>query len=368
MFCGLAQGMRTRRKGIAHQAPTCEKSSETAEHRNRSCCIQGDGQYPRFTGWLRANGFPTLTSGQSRDSLLLERRQIIQRRLLKEAPSSPHVLGDRANDAPYSAKAAYAVFLAAVSEAMHTEIGGHELQSIAFDVFTSLQDNGFSSGPSGLSQLLGTKVTPDEFNQLQQAHSALAAARTGLGLPAAAPPAPSPKKPPWKSPFTPSSEPLPFNARAVLSKMCAPRAAAQAPPSTTAEGPTPAELAQAYARQLQSDADALPSTFKMVAPEPPKPQSASASGAKLHGDLDRARGKMSLTTLERIVCEITGQSPPSRGGDETVLLLVLQTLLLHSDPDAAAGQLLEVLGFDHMDRIGDIVNKRDVRPPPPLLW
>lgn len=242
---------------------------------------------------------------------------------------------------------------------MHTEIGGQELQSIAFDVFISLQRDGFSSGPPGLSQLLGTRVTPDEFNRVQQAHSELASARQSLGLAPAERPAPAPEAAPWTPKFfEPTNEPLPFNATAFLTRMCAPPAIHKKAPTTAPAAPTPASLAKAHAQQLQSAADALPSTFQLVAPEPPKPHTA----AQLHGDLDRARGKMSLTTLERIVCEITGQSPPSRGGDETVLLLVVQTLLLNSDPDAAAGQLLEVLGFDHMDRISDIVNKREVRP------
>ena len=303
----------------------------------------------------------------STDSLLLEQRRILQEAAVNESVPTDHLLGKHAADAPRSAKAAYAAYLSSVSSAMHTDIGGRELQGIASDVFSSLQRDGFSAGPPALSQLLGTKVNEAEFRQVQQAHVALTAARDSLNLPDAAQPAPDSPVSPWKPRyFTPTTDKLPFNATAVLSKLCAPPDLSEPATSATPDGPTPAALAKAYAQQLQSAAQEMPSTFQLVAPDPPKQEAAAA--ASLHGELDRARGKMSLTALQQTVCKITGQPPPSRGGDETVLLLIVQTLLQTADPDAAAGQLLEVLGFEHMDLISDIVNKREVRSgPPPQL-
>lgn len=289
------------------------------------------------------------------DSLLLEQRRILQT-ASEQAGYVDHILGKHAEGAPRSAKTAYAAFLSALSAAMHTDIAGEELQGVAFDVFTSLQHDGFSADPSGLSQLLGTSVTRAELHDLQQAHSALAAERQRLKLPPE--PQPASEKTPWKPRyFEPTNERLPFDAAAVLTKLCALPEPAEAPTVTPEGAPTPAALAQAYAQQLQNAQRDLPSTFELVAPEPPKPL---ASSSNLHGDLDRARGKMSLTNLEQMVCKITGQSPPSRGGDDTVLLLIVQTLLQNADPDAAAGHLLEVLGFDRMDPISDIVNHREV--------
>lgn len=322
----------------------------------------GETQRPRITSWLRANGFPTATSGRSKQSLALESRRFYEQYASKEEAVSTHVLGDRANDAPHSTKTAYAAFLSAITDAMQTEIGGPELQGIAFDVFVFLQQNGHSSGAAGLSKLLGAKVTQDKVDKVNSTHSKLAIARKGLGLPPAEHPPPAPDSPPYVPRyFKPTNEPLPFNAVKYFSKMCAPPDLSATAGPSTAGAPSPSALAEAYKQTQQSDRDSLPTTFQLVAPDPPK---AVTSSSQVHGDLDKARGKMSLTTLQRIICDITGQPPPSQGGDETVLLLVLQTLIQSSDPDAAAGQLLEVLGFDHMERISDIVSRRDVRPCP----
>ena len=254
-------------------------------------------------------------------------------------------MGDRAKDAPYSARSANSNWLNAVREAAEADIGGEELQKLATEVFWLLQSD--SADRSAVSQLLGAGLSTQHFSSLKEACKALAQERHKLQLP--------PQRPQtntWVPQFfTPTGAPWPASWDAAMQGLCRHNPALGKPvPVAASAQPSKPSVAEAAA---QWDA------YKEAARTIPTADPAEAAPHVMDGR-ERTVSKMNLTALERIVCGITGLSPPSKGGDQSVLLLTIGALLQHEQPAAIAGLLVEVLGYSDMDHISHIVTMREV--------
>lgn len=317
-------------------------------------------QVPRLTGILRGHGYPTASSTVPIDRLYIRHQSALQNAVQISRTVPEHILGSRAKDAPYAARAANSNWLNAVREAAEADIGGDELQSLATEIFWLLQNE--SVDRSAVSALLGAGLSAQHLTKLEEVGNGLAKERQKLQLPAERPAVQTSN---WEPRFfEPAQVAWPASWDAAMQGLCRYNTALGRPAPDTATTAQPSQHSIA-------DAAAQWDAYKEAARIIPTADPADVAPHVMDGR-ERTVSKMNLTALERIICRITGLSPPSKGGDQSVLLLTIGALLQHEQPDATAGLLVEVLGYSHMDQISHIVTMREVRlhttlPVRPLL-
>lgn len=298
-----------------------------------------------MTGILREHGHATASSAVPLDALHCGHQSELQRLSQALYSNSKHLLGQKAADAPHSARAANSDWLNAVSKATGVDIAGDELQNLAIDVFWLLRSD--TVDQHAVSMLLGSGISAQHLADLQAARTALAKERQKLQLPDDLPEDVSEARfaqsaeTNWPASWEEAMQGL-YSQSTVLSQ------------TISHERIVGAQSHQVSVADAEAQWKAYKEAAKVVPTAEPEDIPHVMDGR------ERTVAKMNLTALERIVCRITGQPPPSKGGDESVLLLTARALL-HSDrPDAAAGELVDVLGLSHMDQISHIVTMREV--------
>jgi hypothetical protein len=309
---------------------------------------------PRFSATLRHSDLPTVTSGTSVDQLHIERNQCRGASNSRD-PAAGHLLGE-ASTAPRAAKDPYSSFAQLVSDIVPVTVAGDDLAQLLSAAYTAI-----SRPPSErmqcLQQALGAPVSAADFKALDQAHDRLREARASLRLPEVllnGRPAPAR---PWHPPPGTSYACLLLSPRSAVVRLCDPygrlNQAQQAGQTDTAVS----AVSSSGATMRFSGERAASVKQRDFNPDPDSDD--EAMGVR--------RNQATLTWLECTICEVTGLSPPSKGGDDSVLLLVLRALAGPASGDAVAGEILEMLGFDHIDVAARIVNARVVRIPHELL-
>jgi hypothetical protein len=254
-----------------------------------------------------------------------------------------HLLGANAAVVPHSARRAHAEFLQRVRDIADLQTGGRELQELANNVFRILGEDGVNRAQ--ITSLLSTTVSQEAFSQLQDSYEALSEEREKLALPTLR--GQDSGRAEWVPQyFQPTGSAWPVRPEAVLPSMC----------MQLSGRPRPEVLMQ----PARANAEVQWAAHKEAAKTVPLSEPSEGTAHVMEGR-ERTASKMTLTALERLICSITGTEPPRKGGDQSVLLLVIGVLVQHEQPDAAAGHLLEVLGYDHMDDITHIVTMRKVR-------
>ena len=277
---------------------------------------------PRLTAMLRSAVFATPSSAFTADQLYIERQKQLQgaSRSSTEQPSV-HLLGPEPHKAPRKAKDAHAAFTSAVQEALSTDVAGRELAEHVHAAFVALRVPGCTI--ASLKDVFGRQPSQQQFAHLKGASQRLAKERSALKLPPAdagadskADSSPPNGRKEWRyEPDVPEpATPEPLSPRSAVLRLCQPQQADAAP---VAAAPAPA------VSSLFDAGSAGPSTSR-----------AAAAPARAHNpDIDpdsddeamgARRARASLTWLQGVYCQLTGREPPSRGGDDTVLLLILQ--------------------------------------------
>ena len=289
-------------------------------------------QTPRFTATLRAGLFQTPSSAFSADQLYVERSRK-QGAVADQAQSiTPHLLGPEHARAPRTARDAYSAFLSAVKGALGTDTAGDDLAAYALETYNALCEPGASART--LHSVFGTAPSSSSVGALKQAWQGLQRARASLNLPD--PPAAAGHDSDfgdaaaahaWQ-PEIPIATEAPLSPRSAILRLCDPSG----------------KLASlsSFARASGSSTDTNGAASSSVAAAKPWGAAFSTQGAgaaagptplrhnaAIDPDSDDEaagvrRAKASLTWLQELLCGMTGQSPPSRGGDDTVLLLILQ--------------------------------------------
>ena len=291
-------------------------------------------QVPRFTATLRDGVVTTPTSALSADQLFVQQQKALQEQeggsAGQQSPGpTQSLLGANAATAPRTAKDALAAFTGAVKNALGTDAAGAELAAYLSATYSALLAPGASAAT--LRSVLGGMPSADAFGRLRSAFMDLQRARTSLKLPedpAQGADARGNGAAPWQ-PAVPIVVEPPLSPRSAVLRLCDPSgrrhaalsaafgladSASDTPAHASAPVDIAAGLAATAANKSAASAAAAVADQHNAAFDPASDD--EAAGVK--------RSKASLTWLQGIVCGISGQSPPSRGGDDTVLLLVMQ--------------------------------------------
>ena len=243
---------------------------------------------------------------------------------VSSATAAPHLLGADHARAPRVARDALATFTSAVQAALGTDAAGAELSAYLVATYDALASPGASAAT--LRSVLGTTPTPQQVGALKTAHQDVQRARASLGLPAnpeSANGSAAARREPWR-PALPIQSGPPLSPRSTILRLCDPT------------GTNTALAASSFATGLAvADNDsAAVSSAAFGAAFAPRSDAAAAPQLRAHNPEidpdsdDEAEGlrrrTASLTWLEGLFCSMTGQSPPSSGGDDTVLLLIMQ--------------------------------------------
>lgn len=292
---------------------------------------------PRFTATLRHALFKTPSSASTADQLYVAQSKNLAECTASNSVSSVHkpsLLGPDHKRAPRNARDALATFTSAVQEALGTDAAGEELAAYLVATYNALLTPGASAAT--LRDVLGTTPTPQQVGALKDTHQTLHRARASRGLlEGPAPTADSdavPQRQPWRPPVPIETGP-PLSPRSAILRLCDPsgtNAALAASPFATglftddtngaAASSSSTAFGVAFSTAQTAAAAAAPAlpqpTLRARNPEIDPDSDDEAEGVR--------RRAASLTWLEGLFCRMTCQSPPSRGGDDTVLLLILQ--------------------------------------------
>jgi hypothetical protein len=282
-------------------------------------------QMPRLTAMLRSSLLASPSSSSTADQLFVERLKLLQHdpkdsSHASNAYATPHLLGAAPHAAPRSARDAYHHFVAAVHAVLGDSIAGSELAAYIQAVFVALQSR--HASPALLQTTLGATPTEQQYASLLATARRLSEERASLSLaPAESASGHRPQEEPeWcYSPPEPAT-PEPLSPHSALVHLCKPiRTAPVATPANSAGPYQPAE-----SRAGPSTSAWEPSSWQLG-------QSQAGAGAGGYPDSDdEAMGvrhaKASLTWLENLYCTLKGRKPPSQGGDDTELLLILKVL------------------------------------------
>lgn len=267
---------------------------------------------------LRSAVFTTPSSAYTADQLFVERQKALQNasRSSTDQPSQ-HLLGSGHQKAPRAARDAHAAFTSAVQAALGSEVAGHELAEHVHAAFVALQTKGCTA--ASLKDVFGQQPSQEHLARLRGASQRLAKERAALKLAPAdaaskgSDTSSTSSRTEWRyEPDVPQpATPEPLSPRSAVLRLCEPQHAA------------PIHAAAAPPADTLFTLDAAgPSTSQSAAP-------ARAHNADVDPDSDDEamgvrRARASLTWLQGVYCQLTGREPPSRGGDDTVLLLILQ--------------------------------------------
>lgn len=249
------------------------------------------------------------------------------------ATAGSHLLGRNHTKAPRAARNAHATFTSAVTSALGTDAAGAELAAYVNETYKALA--GGVVAAEGLRSILGTVPTVDHFSVLQSTFQALQQERETLGLSDTAlsdiTGAGTVEAQEWRPPAglpaivsAPASSP-----RSALLRLCN-LSAASAALSTrmpSALDPGHASSSSGAAGSLWSTAFAPVAAAARRAPAP-RPRNAMVDPDSDDEAMGVRRAAATLTWLQNLFCGMTGQSPPSRGGDDTALMLILQVCTL----------------------------------------
>jgi hypothetical protein len=323
---------------------------------------------PRCTAVLRSTIFTSPSSSNTADQLFVERAKTLgmQGSTEPNAAAGPHLLGDDHTKAPRAARSAHAAFTTAVTSALGTDAAGEELAAYITETYNALA--GGVAAAEGLRCILGTVPAVGQFAVLQSTFQALQQERWALGLADTAlsditdtgtTEAREWRPPPGLPAIVSATLSSPRSAMLRLCNLSAASTAmATLDPSTLAT--SDASSSSAVPSSLWNSSS-VPAAAEPSRAPVPRPHNAIVDPDSDDEVMGTHHATATLTWLQNLFCGMTGQSPPSRGGDDTVLLLILQVLVNQPDGDAAADELLNVMGFDHVDEVSRIVAVRPVR-------